>query len=146
MKTICTVRQLPNTLFLPPFDKPMIKNFTKESKKMHQKYLQSKKIKMKTTIFENLEFKNNKSIKAQYLYKLMPENWGKRIKKFAVNKEIGIYAMNCINSNYYWANGMTGNGNWACGGFFPFPICANASDIVIDCKTGEAWKFVKKLK
>ena len=42
MKTICTVRQLPNTLFLPPIDKPMVKNFTKESKKMHQKYLQSK--------------------------------------------------------------------------------------------------------
>ena len=100
---------------------------------------------MKTEIFKNLEFKGNKSINIEYLYKLMPESWGKRIKAFAVNKDIGIYAMNCVGDGYYWANGMTGGGDWDRGGFFVHPICNKPSDIIIDCNTGEAWKFVKKL-
>ena len=100
---------------------------------------------METTIFENWEYKNGENYKAKYLYKLMPNNWGKRIKKFAVNMEIGIYALNWVGDRYYWADGMTGGGNWDRGGFYPWPICAHASDVIIDRQTGEAWQYVKEI-
>ena len=100
---------------------------------------------MKTTIFENSEFHNGKSETAKYLYKLCPENKYKKLRKFAINMEIGIYAMNCSGDNFYWCNGMTGGGNWERGGFFPFPICNKPSELIVDRSQNEVWKFVKKL-
>jgi hypothetical protein len=100
---------------------------------------------MKTEIFNYSKYINGKFETKQVLYKIMPENWGKKIKKFAVNMEIGIYALNCTGDKYYWANNMTGGGNWNNGGFYIFPILNNPSDIIIDRQTGIAYKYIKEI-
>jgi hypothetical protein len=77
------------------------------------------------------------------VYVLQPESKYKRLREYAMASH-GILDMNNTGSRYYWAVGLTGHGDWFCGGYYVNPVCGtNFPDVFIELSTGKAFKFHK---
>jgi hypothetical protein len=94
---------------------------------------------MKTT---DLILENRSGQKA--LYRLQPIIKYKRLREYADHGG-GMYRLNSIGQNYYWAEGMMGGGNWYRGGFYVAPFIHDFCDVFID-PDGNAFKFIRLIK
>lgn len=79
------------------------------------------------------------------VYELQPKEKYKKLRTFVISGS-GIYRINSIGHNYYWADGIKQGGDWYRGGYYTHPFINNFCDVFVDIIKNEVYKFKRKLK